>query len=158
MSDTADCEQRPADDLDPGSPPGPTIESSDGLSPELTTVVRSTALRSPILEPSASAPMPVEDGPSFEWNVDRRSLAIHAAPVIAVAAPFVAVGQVRLGLAAAFCTGAILLMRWIGRRAEFGFGDGFVRYRGGLGWPRGVQEEYDVAWGSSGRRSTATQA
>ncbi len=157
MTDTADSEQRPVDDLDADSAPGPTIESSDGLSPDLTTVVRSTALRSPILEPPA-APMHADDGLSFEWNIDRRSLAIHAAPVIAIAAPFVVLGQAGLGFAAVICTSAIVAMRSVGRRAQFGFGDGFVGYRGGLGWPRGVQEEYDVAWGSAGRRPTANQA
>lgn len=157
MTDTADSEQRSADDLDAGSAPGPTIEPSDGLSPDLTTVVRSTALRSPILEPPA-VPMHVDHGLSFAWNIDRRSLAIHAAPVIAIGAPFVVVGQAGPGFAAAICTTAILTMRWIGRQSQFGFGDGFVGYRGGLGWPRGVQEEYDVAWGSAGRRPTANQA
>jgi hypothetical protein len=33
----------------------------------------------------------------------------------------------------------------------------FWPYRGET-WPRGVQEEYDVPWGSRGRRSTANQA
>lgn len=138
MNDAPDFEERPVADLP-------------------TAVVRSTGLHSPILEPP-SPPMHISDGPAFEWSIDRRALVIHAAPAIATAAPFVVIGQAGLGVAAAVCTSAILTMRWIGRRTQFGFGDGFIGYRGGLGWPRGVQEEYDVTWGSAGRRPTANQA
>ena len=157
MTYAPDPDERPADDLAPDSLPGPTIDAIDGLSPQHTTRVRSRTLRSPILAPSPR-PMPVNDGPAFELIIDRRSLALHLAFVIAIAVPGVVVGQVGLGIAAAVCTAAILGMRSIGRSLQFGFGDGFVGYRGGLGWPRGVQEEYDVTWGSAGRRSTANQA
>jgi hypothetical protein len=157
MTDARDSEQGPVADPDSGFKPGPIIESADGLSPQPTTPVSSSRLRSPILDP-AMAPMHVNDGPAFELIVDRRSLAIHASLVVATAAPLVVIGQAGLGVAVAVCTSAILSMRWIGRRAQFGFGDGFVGYRAGLGWPRGIQEEYDVAWGSVGRRQTANQA
>lgn len=157
MTDAQDSDQLPVADPDPGSMPGPVIESADGVSPEQTTLVTSTRLRSPILDP-AQAPTPITGRPSFELIIDRRAVASQASVVVATAAPFVVLGQAGLGVAAAFCTSAILSMRWIGRRAQFGFGDGFVGYRGGLGWPRGIQEEYDVAWGSAGRRRTVHQA
>jgi hypothetical protein len=157
MSDATDFEQHADDDLDRGPLPGPAIESSDGLSPGQTSAVRVSMIRSPILAPP-QPPMHPHVGPSFELIVDRRSLALHAMLVIAAAAPFVVLGLAGLGFAVAASTSAILGMRRISRGVHFGFGDGFVGYRGGLGWPRGVQEEYDVTWGSAGRRPTANQA
>ena len=145
MIDAPVPEERPADDPAPGSMPGPTIDAGDDLSAPRTTRVMSRTLRSPILEPTPR-PMPVNDGPTFELIIDRRSLALHSAGVIAVAVPFVVIGQAGLGMAAAASTAAILVMRRVGRGVQFGFGDGFIGYHGGLGWPRGVQEEYDVSW------------
>lgn len=149
-------EPRPSDDWTPSSTAEPPIEVSGGLSHEQMSAVTPGSLRSPIM---AVPPPPVHPfgAPMLDFDVDLRLLARNGVVVLAVAAPFVAVGQVGLGLAAAVCTSGVLLMRRVGRGVAFGFGDGFVSYRSAPGWPRGVQEEYDVRWGSAGRRPTANQ-
>jgi len=50
---------------------------------------------------------------------------------------------------------ASIAMRAVASRITFNFADGFLAYKSRLDWPRGVQEDYDVAyrWPTTGRFS-----
>jgi hypothetical protein len=120
-------------------------ELGDALSDASPALVRAEAhLRSPLLD----APPPPLSQPD---NRDRiPSIAIPAAIgpyavlVVAVAIAVSLAANAGLGLTAGVITAAAVVMRSVGRRVAFGFGDGFMAFRQGDDWPHGVQEEYDV--------------
>jgi hypothetical protein len=138
--------------------------SPDELNDELGAVVsdappvlvRAEAhLRSPLLD---APPRPL----SQPDNGDRiPSIAIpvaigpYAVLVIAIAIAGSLAANPGLGLIAGVITAAAVVMRSVGRRIAFGFGDGFMAFRQGNEWPHGVQEEYDVqySWPSTARVS-----
>ena len=100
----------------------------------------SPLLNRPIVPASADPEMTVDVGPIVRTSA--RVLAPAAALAIGV--------LIVWGLSWALLIGALgsltRVLAWLAHRAEFSFGDGFLSFRPDRSWPRGVQEEYDVAW------------
>jgi hypothetical protein len=55
---------------------------------------------------------------------------------------------------------AAIALHELARRVTFEFAEGFLAFRNRDGWPRGVQEEYDVrySWPPTGTASTGSVA
>ena len=102
---------------------------------------------SPILDHPAGADPPASPGQGHQSSGDRhrRPFVAEIWPVVAIAAP-VAYLDVGWALIVGCLVAGALLVRRVGHRVGFGFGDGFVAFRSDLGWPRGVQEDDDVHW------------
>ena len=103
-------------------------------------------------EPGApSVAVAPEDGDVPELEVPWASLRHIPRPVAVLAVagglgigPWLASGDVRIGIT---CVLAVGLFAWL-RSVDppFSFGEGFVGYRPDPAWPRGVQEDDDVRW------------
>lgn len=100
---------------------------------------RSSAGRAPV-PPRAGRPMAHPAGP-----LARRTV-IAAVAVGLVAGTPLALLEWPWPLVIAGVSVAGGVLHRLARRASFGFGDGFVAFRGDLGRPSGVQEDDDVHW------------
>ena len=135
-------------------------ELGDGLGDAPPVLVRAEAhLRSPLLD-TPPPPLSQHDNddrvPSIAIAVAIRPYAVLVIAIaIAVAIAVSLAANAGLGLMAGVITAAVVVMRSVGRRVAFGFGDGFIAFRQGDDWPHGVQEEYDVrySWPSTARVS-----
>ena len=87
-----------------------------------------------------------------------RAIGPYLVPVVAIGVPFVAVaGGDWLWVVGGLTLVAIALHE-LARRVSFTFAEGFLAFRNGDEWPRGVQEEYDVgySWPPTVSASTAS--
>ena len=135
-------------------------ELGAALSDAPPVLVRAEAhLRSPLFDAPPPPLSQHEDGDRVSSIVIPVAIRPYAVLVIAIAiAVAIAVSlaaNAGLGLMAGVITAAAVVMRSVGRRVAFGFGDGFIAFRQGDDWPHGVQEEYDVrySWPSTARVS-----
>jgi hypothetical protein len=81
-------------------------------------------------------------------------------PVKVAAATIVVLFGLTRDLWAAFVSTGALAIGWallqFRRRIPGSFAEGFLPYRVDDQWPRGVQEEYDVKWSSSGHAARSS--
>jgi hypothetical protein len=103
-------------------------------------------VRPHVLEPDAT-----DDARSIDlqalWAALRTPVVRNSLLVVGLMAVLaVAVGDVRAGVGGALLVGAVVSIRFFDRHVAFSFGEGFVGFRGEPGWPRGVQEDYEVRW------------
>ena len=120
-------------------------ELGDGLGDAPPVLVRAEAhLRSPLLDAPPPPLSQHEVGDRVPSIVIPVAIRPYAVLVIAIAIALSLVANAGLGLMAGVITAAAVVMRSVGRRVAFGFGDGFIAFRQGNDWPHGVQEEYDV--------------
>ena len=87
-----------------------------------------------------------------------RAIGPYLVPVVAIGVPFIAIaGGDWLWVVGGLTLVAIALHE-LARRASFTFAEGFLAFRNGDEWPRGVQEEYDVrySWPPSGSAPTGS--
>ena len=87
-------------------------------------------------EPEVTVPV----GPIVRLAIRIAAPAILAAVGVYLVAGLPAALLVAVGGSFARLTG------WLGRRAHTTFGEGFLAFRGELGWPHGVQEDDDMHW------------
>jgi hypothetical protein len=74
------------------------------------------------------------------------ALSHEAIPVAAGTAVLIAARDPLLAVAGGGAVFAVLTLRGLAARVQFGFGDAFVGFRPDNGWPRGVQEDDDFHW------------
>jgi hypothetical protein len=139
--------ERSAEDA-AGEPP--RVEGLEAVIPKISAPILGHAA-----QVAEAAPPPLDDDLVHDVSpaLAPRTASLVAGFLVATAA--VAQVDVRLGLtfSATVCAG--VGVRWIDRHVTFSFGQGFIGYRGDLGWPRGVQEDDDVHWNWNGHRSGA---
>jgi hypothetical protein len=87
-----------------------------------------------------------------------RAIGPYLVPVVAIGVPFVAIAGGDWLWVVGGLTLAAIALHELARRVSFTFAEGFLAFRDGDEWPRGVQEEYDVrySWPSTGSASTAS--
>ena len=96
--------------------------------------------------------IPVEDGTDLpaagvpaEGAPELRALLTHGEIVLGVSALAIVTAILPLVLVP-LAAAAMVGIRALGRRAHFGFGDGFLGFDDRVRWPRGVQEDDEVRW------------
>jgi hypothetical protein len=104
------------------------------------------------LPPAPRSHAYVADGPQIDVVEAIRAVVLPPA-VAGLIALLVVNGD--WAMVVVWVTLASVAMRAVARRTTFNFADGFLAYRSRLDWPRGVQEDYDVAyrWPATGRFS-----
>ena len=101
--------------------------------------------------PESAEPLELPELPPIA--VSRRvGFEIAFIAAVAVVASFL-VGDSRAAIIVGSFAIATFGIRLTDRHVTFSFAAGFIGYRSDLGWPHGVQEDDDVHWNWSARRS-----
>ena len=107
--------------------------------------VRAAVQAAPTLDPRAGRHARLDPHPGHGRTgraIDGRALA----PLIAVALALVVWNTPTGWLILAAVAAGVAALNRAGARAHFGFGDGFLPFRGDPRWPTGVQEDDDFQW------------
>ena len=85
-----------------------------------------------------------------------RAIGPYLVTVVAIGVPFMAIAGGDWWWVVGGLTLVAIALHELARRVSFTFAEGFLAFRNGDEWPRGVQEEYDVrySWPTSGSVST----
>jgi hypothetical protein len=133
-----------------------TAETPPGQGMDAPTLVRAVMhIRSPLLDaPPPRAPRSSAGG-RIPVGVVIRAIGPAVAAFVLFGGPFLAVaGGDWLIVAVAMAVAAVLLHK-LALRLTFTFAEGFLGFRQAEAWPRGVQEEYDVAYSWPSRSLSA---
>jgi len=104
------------------------------------------------------APLPERSGPGERLPMldVTRAIGPYLVTVVAIGVPFMAIAGGDWWWVVGGLTLVAIALHELARRVSFTFAEGFLAFRNGDEWPRGVQEEYDVrySWPTSGSVST----